>query len=184
MGYNIEKEIKIALSNEQYKEVERLFVWSETVEQTNYYYIASGNTGMTSIRVREIDSRFYLQVKAPVSEEGALHIKKEFEKILDSVPEVISSEELSELTGGKLPDARLAGSLHTCRRLCRDFVGVEICLDKSDYLGRTDYELELEYTGEYPSALIDKLEHNGVRADGVVAGKYARFLAALKENSK
>lgn len=180
MGYNIEKEIKISLSDGQYKEVMGLFDWGEIVEQTNYYYTAPENTGMTSIRVREIDSRLWLQVKAPVSEDGALHVGKEFEKSLDSLPEVISSEELNRLTGAKLPDVRLAGSLHTCRRLCRDFEGVEICLDKSDYLGRTDYELELEYTGEYPSAVMDKLNEKGIRAAGTAVGKYARFLAALK----
>ena len=121
MSENIEREIKISLTQEQYKTAEKLFQWKKIIEQTNFYYIPQQDTGMTSIRVRQIGDRYFLQLKAPISENGALHVKKEFEKQLDSLPEKLTAQELSQLVGRDFPAADLAGSLHTQRRLCTDF---------------------------------------------------------------
>lgn len=180
MSENIEKEIKIALTQEQYDAAAKLFDFSQTIEQTNYYYFADEGTGMTSIRVRELGGRLYLQVKAPISEDGALHIKKEYEQQLESLPEIISVQQLFQLTGRDIPQAKLGGSLHTSRKLCRVGGDTEICLDKSEYLGKVDYELEVEYTGEYPEKIIAVLKENGITATGNVKGKYARFMEAKK----
>lgn len=150
MSENIEREIKISLTKEQYNTAEKLFQWGKIIEQTNFYYIPQQDTGMTSIRVRQIGEKYFLQLKAPISENGALHVKKEYEQQLDSLPEKLTAQELSQLVGSDFPAADLAGSLNTQRKLCTDFDHVEICLDKSEYLGLTDYELELEYTADYP----------------------------------
>ncbi|MFR5052062.1 MAG: CYTH domain-containing protein [Ruminococcus bicirculans (ex Wegman et al. 2014)] len=158
MSENIEREIKISLTQEQYKTAEKLFQWGKIIEQTNFYYIPQQDTGMTSIRVRQIGEKYFLQLKAPISENGALHVKKEYEQQLDSLPETLTAQELSQLVGRDFPAADLAGSLHTQRKLCTDFDHVEICLDKSEYLGLTDYELELEYTADYPEKPLEILK--------------------------
>lgn len=184
MTPNIEKEIKIPLTQTQFDTAEKLFDWAETIEQTNFYYIPCGDTGMTSIRVRQIGERLFLQMKVPVSEDGALHIKKEFEQELSALPDRLSAEELSKLTGMDFPAADLAGALHTQRRLCRTFAQTEICLDKSEYLGKTDFELELEYTGDYPKEALDILAKAGIEpSDKPVIGKYARFMQRTKEQN-
>ena len=85
MSENIEREIKISLTQDQYKTAEKLFQWGKIIEQTNFYYIPQQDTGMTSIRVRQIGDRYFLQLKAPISENGALHVKKEYEQQLDSL---------------------------------------------------------------------------------------------------
>lgn len=105
MSENIEREIKISLTQEQYKTAEKLFQWGKIIEQTNFYYIPQRDSGMTSIRVRQIGDRYFLQLKAPISENGALHVKKEFERELDSLPEKLTAQELSQLVGRDFPDA-------------------------------------------------------------------------------
>lgn len=62
-----EKEIKILLSKEEYNRVAALFRWDKEFTQTNYYYgnnetVDSDNT---TIRVREKEGKFFLQVKIP-----------------------------------------------------------------------------------------------------------------------
>jgi uncharacterized protein YjbK len=115
---------------------------------------------------------------------AAEFVKKEFEKQLDSLPEKLTAQELSQLVGRDFPAADLAGSLHTQRRLCTDFDHVEICLDKSEYLGLTDYELELEYTADYPEKPLEILKNAGITQGEAVIGKYARFMERAKKLGK
>ena len=73
---------------------------------------------------------------------------EELEKKLHFVPERIGAETLEEVCG-VADSAVRRGSLETRRSICKTG-DTEICLDKNTYLGVTDYEIELEYTGEYP----------------------------------
>lgn len=86
--------------------------------------------------------------------------------------------------GRDFPAADLTGSLHTQRKLCTDFDHVEICLDKSEYLGLTDYELELEYTADYPEKPLEILKNAGITQGEAVIGKYARFMDRAKKLGK
>ena len=147
MSENIEREIKISLTQEQYKTAEKLFQWNKIIEQTNFYYIPQRDSGMTSIRVRQIGDKYFLQLKAPISENGALHVKKEFERELDSLPETLTAQELSQLVG-------------------------------------RDYELELEYTADYPEKPLEILKNAGITQGEAVIGKYARFMERAKKLGK
>jgi uncharacterized protein YjbK len=180
---NIEKEIKILLTEEEYNRIGRLFEWDTEIAQTNHYYRCIGKSHYSSVRVRETGGRFYLQVKVPVSEDGALFIKKEYERELDSVPPALSAGELRELTGTELGDAVLMGELFTLRKTAH-IENCEICLDRSEYLGITDFELELEYTGEYPQDLVDKMKKLGIDTERRPIGKYARFIQAKGRDNK
>ncbi len=176
---NIERELKVMLTKQQYKRLCGEFEWDRVICQTNHYYKCENTQLFSSIRVREIDGEFFLQVKMPVSEKGALSVKKEFEKKLDCLPPVLTDRELSELTGADLGSAVAIGSLFTERRLA--VIGsCEVCLDKSEYLGVTDYEAELEYTGEFPKALTERFERMGIAFDKPPLGKYARFIGKVK----
>jgi hypothetical protein len=46
------------------------------------------------------------------------------------------------------PDIKLQGELVTSRTILYDHDGVEVALDMNEYLGVTDYELEIEYFSE------------------------------------
>ena len=186
---NEEKEIKILLTKDEYQKLDGIFDWSKDYIQTNHYYggeediISKTNT----YRVRDKNGKIKIQIKMPVSYDGSLHIKKEYEKEINSVPEVLSKEELSEITGKDFKDDKeYIGKLETRRKECLKYDNVEICLDKNNYLGKIDYEIEIEFKGEYPKDVISILEKNGVRADASVLGKYSRYMRTLvaKRNTK
>lgn len=185
---NIEQEVKVLLSKEQYQLLDSRFTWNEILFQKNTYYTAKekqGSEKYNTIRIRELNGKYYLQVKISVSESGSLHVKKEYEKEIDGIKEVISKAELKELTGVDLPDVNKAGTLITERKLCyRDDIHAEICLDKSDYFDVTDYELEVEYTGEYPADLVKQIESYGIDMNYHGAGKCGRFFAKAAELEK
>ena len=177
---NIERELKVMLTKEQYDRLCGEFEWDRVICQTNHYYRCGNTKLFSSIRVREIDGEFFLQVKMPVSEEGALSVKKEYEKKLESLPPVLTDKELKDLTGADFGCAVPMGALFTERRSA--FMdGCEICLDRSEYLGVTDYEAELEYTGEFPKALVERFESMGIDFDKPPLGKYARFIGEAKK---
>ena len=181
----LEKEIKILLTKAQYQQVEGFFSWDEDYLQTNYYFIdlekfktsRGYDIKCDTVRIREKGNEFRLQVKAFVSKEGNLHTMREFEKKVDKLSQVISSAELEDLTGMKFNDLDCIGKLVTNRKECNKYKGITICLDKNNYLGLEDYELELEYTGDYPDFLVERLEESGIYTGGEeVDGKYIRFI--------
>ena len=186
---NEEKEIKILLTKDEYQKLDGIFDWSKDYIQTNHYYgseediISKTNT----YRVREKNGKIKIQVKMPISYDGSLHIKKEYEKDINSVPGVLSKEELSEITGHDFNnDKEYIGKLETRRKECLKYDNVEICLDKNDYLGKTDYEIEVEFKGAYPTEIISVLETNGLNTTASVEGKNSRYMKALiaKRNTK
>lgn len=162
----IENEFKIMLSKEQYDAIHTFYSWDTEVEQVNWYYDSeSGELSGRHItcRVRTLGGRFYLQVKLPAHENSSGAVSRiELERELTSIPEFISGQELSE------------------------FSGAEIDLDKSEYFGRTDFELEVEYTDEASAqAVIFEIEQQ-VTLDrkAPVTGKIRRFLAEYQKNHR
>ena len=177
----LEKEVKILLTEEEYRLLESAFDFSSEVTQKNNYYRSElCAKARISVRVREAGDKKLLQVKKPVGDKGSLAVREEIERELDSVPLLIPAELLKEVCGVE-DDAVLIGALTTRRLLCYDFENVELALDRSEYLGKTDYELEAEYTGEYPEELIERIKALGISTDRPAAGKYSRFCKRLAE---
>lgn len=177
-----ENEYKIMLTAEQYDKIHALYDWDKEITQTNFYYdtkeLKLSELHITC-RVRQIGSDFFLQAKLPAGElhNGAMS-RTELEKRLCELPREISGEELSRLCGiEKLPDVKLLGELKTYRSVKR-FNGAEIDLDKSEYFGRTDYELEVEYTSESEAEkiLTEITAEINIDRNSEIIGKIRRFL--------
>lgn len=184
----IEKEVKILLSEAQYELVKSLFNWDSQAIQTNYYYgdinTVEYNSELT-IRIRDKKGSKKLQIKKPVRYDEALHVKEEFEKPVDTIPDMISNEELREMVGMDYPDVSLLGTLETLRFTCNWNENTEICLDTSKYFENTDYELEVEFKEELPAEIIERLQEHGIVPEKKVNGKFARFMSAyLKKHGK
>lgn len=177
----IEKEVKILLSKSDYDKLCEIFPAERTIFQTNYYY--SCTLEGVSLRVRECEGKRLLQVKAPVpgseSRKG-LQVRREYETEINEIPDEISAETLKELTKLDFSDAKLTGSLFTERKLCLAYENAEICLDKSEYLGTVDYEIEVEYLGDHPEKIMKILAENGIFPQKSVEGKYGRFISRKK----
>ncbi len=175
----IENEFKILLTMEQYEKLLSLYKWDRTVVQTNHYYdtddLRLAEMHITC-RVREINGAYFLQMKFPAAKE---YSRVELERTLNSLPETLAAEELFRPDGCvALPEVKRLGALTTTRSVKR-FDGVEIDLDKSEYFGKTDCELEIEFTDETAarSLLAEITEKLGIQPNSEVCmGKIRRFL--------
>lgn len=179
----LEKELKALISKHTYEVLCQMFPDGIKKEQTNHYYMSPNNIlkkhGIT-LRVRTIDNKHKIQVKKHIARENALQICEELEQDIESVPNSFSGEEINKLTEISVPALKI-GSLTTLRTSYMFCDGVEICIDKSDYLGCTDYEIEIEYTNVIPTELTDRLSTVGITFDKPSIGKFSRFMNQLSK---
>lgn len=182
----IENEFKMMLTSGQYEKLCGEFTWDETVLQTNYYYDTDELTlsgRRITVRVREIDGEFFLQVKLPTKTEFS---RVELERRLDNLPETLSGEVLKQMSGEDMPDVKRLGKLFT-KRLVKRFDGGEIDLDLSEYFEKRDFEIEIEFTDEIKAReILDKVKVIiGDKSENIVCtGKVRRFLGEYSKNSK
>lgn len=173
----IENEFKVMLTAEQYESLLKQYDFA-TFTQVNHYYDTDAlemSARRITVRVRELDGVFFLQMKLPTSINFS---RVELSKRLATLPEALSGAELSELSGVECPDVKLLGELKTTRSVWK-FDGGEVDLDRSEYFGKTDFELEIEFTDEQAARTVlneisSKLGITG--NSGVCAGKVQRFL--------
>ena len=178
----IETEYKCIIDEQTYDKIREHFDWDWEVHQiNNYYFDAKGELSKRHImvRIREKNGAFAVQVKAHKNPGEALQICEENEFPIDCVPEVIPAADALKYTGVETGDLKLAGDLDTLRSSLMWRDNVEICLDKSAYLDRVDYEIEIEYTGDLPVELMRELEGLGVVFKKSAVGKYTRFVTRL-----
>ena len=187
----IENEFKIMLTSEQYEKLLSLYAWDKTIVQTNHYYDTDDlrlSEMHITCRVREIKGEYFLQMKFPSSKE---YSRVELEKPLNSLPETLSADELPRPDGfgapqdWSFPDVKRLGTLTTTRSV-KHFNGAEIDLDKSEYFGKTDCELEIEFTDETAarSLLNEITEKLNIQPNSeVCTGKIRRFLEEYKKTA-
>lgn len=174
----IENEFKIMLTSSQYEKLLSMYEWDKTIVQTNHYYDSEDmllSEMHITCRVREIDGEYFLQMKFPGAAEFS---REELEKPLNALPETLAADELLNPRGLPLPDVRRLGTLTTTRSV-KLFDGAELDLDKSEYFGKTDRELEIEFTDETAarSLLAAITEKLNIKPDSeVCTGKIRRFL--------
>lgn len=191
----IEKEYKEILDIQLYNQINNLFNWTSITNQINYYYMDKDKTLFLNnihVRVRKIAEQCKLQIKYPCidteNSECGLHIRNEQEKNINSVPEIISGDDIYEITHFRCRDAMKIGSLKTERKIYRPNGFIEICLDKSCYENRTDYEIEVEYTcGDADCELLEIkgfLSDIGITFEKKVKGKFTRFFERYLENNR
>lgn len=172
---NVEYEHKQLITLNEYnnlmQKLDRLYACDEIL-QINYYY-DDNNFSLfhkdETLRVRQKADKLTLERKynkryAP----GGERICEESSKIIESLP--------SKVTIGNIVYFYL-GELVTIRK---NYIVDEnlISLDVSYYLGKVDYELEVESEKEIilPTLISGSIETK-IRNDG----KYTRFIKALKE---
>lgn len=140
----LEREYKRLLTPDEYQLLLRcfslpLFADQERALQVNYYYDtpdSSVNRRGVTVRIRQIGDRLQGTVKQHRYADGAMHsMEKHF--AVTRLPARLSY-------GGR--QLILRAQLVTEWRRVQLERGVELMLDESFYLGRRDFELELEFT--------------------------------------
>ena len=129
-----------------------------------------------------LDGKFFLQMKLPTSVNFS---RVELSRELDKLPDSISGEALKSLSGVDCPTVNRLGQLTTTRSIW-EFDGGEVDVDKSEYFGKTDYGLEIEFTDEKSardvlSEIKQKLEFSS--DENVCVGKVRRFLQEYQNQS-
>ncbi len=181
----IEKEYKALITQKQYEYIKLMFEWKKCIMQKNYYFDTDEmycSQNDITVRIRQKKEGYYLQVKTPICCEGGLHIKKEYKKKLHHLKDVITSNDFNELSVPvHIPDVKQIGNLIT-ERLEFNINGTTLCLDKSKYNNIVDYEVEIEYSGEYVDAkLLEQVMSAGVKFNVKTEGKYTRFCKTLEK---
>lgn len=172
-----EKELKVLLTNDQYLRLRNKFESKLIYNQINFYYSDENQIIKKkdiTVRVREKEGKVSLQVKIPCGEQGLIHRKNEFQKTIDAIPMTIDGKILSEITALSLPDVSMKGYLITERRITKWGRHTEICLDRNQYLGIVDYELEVEYNDKIPGEIFSVLENERISLVET-KGKCSRF---------
>lgn len=180
----IENEFKIMLTKEQYEKLLSEYDFT-AVTQVNHYYDTDKlemSARHITVRVRELDGKFYLQMKLPTGKDFS---RVELSRELDGLPDRLSGELLKSLADEDFPTLERLGSLSTTRSV-RKFDGGEIDLDRSEYFGKVDHEVEIEFTDEKAArAALDEITRLlDIKPDfEVCTGKIRRFLNEYKKQS-
>lgn len=178
-----ETELKFRLDKERYEEFRKLAT-KETLLVNDYFFPEKGDSSGFTLRIREEDGTYTLTRKTKKAQYGNLTVSREEnvpltpEKAAIFLKNGISSEELSLLFGTtEAPNCyNRLGSLKTLRAKVI-LAGAECDLDKCDYLGTTDYELECEDSQKH-AELSDFLAKKGITEPS--EGKRRRFEERLK----
>ncbi len=174
MNKNIEKEYAILLNDEQYQRLSKAYDY-QTIKQINYYY-ASNNKNI-GLRIRGVDGKYIFTMKVAQGDESL-----EFEKELTSLN--LNDEAIHDLlVKHNLSTPYLLGRLSTTRKIYRLKYG-ELALDRCNYLGHTDYELEYElydHNVDNIDEFIELLSEYNIEFNENLITKYARFINRRKK---
>ena len=179
-----ETEIKSMIDKDLYKSILNAFTWEKVREQTNYYYTDKAGIlreKRIMVRIRVVGEVAKIQVKLHKNENSPLQICEENEFETEEVPDIINAELAKEITGEDVGELYKMGCAVTIRNsLVHN--GSELCLDKTTYFDKTDYEVEVEYEEKISADLLMKLTSLGVRFNEKCVGKFSRFLAEYKNH--
>lgn len=146
--------------------------------QVNYYFdtpdlaLASAHA---MLRVRRKKNCLYLQYKNKRKRVGEMLLCDEWEAELKEMPRTVNPSRFFD----EAPDAEcsLLGDLVTHRR---DFIfpGAVVSLDENIYLGKTDFEIEIEGEEDAIETVAAFLSAQGESRQG--NGKFSRFMQEYK----
>lgn len=189
----LEYELKCLLNITQYHECLQIlqsYEFKKAFIQTNYYYDTKNldlHKNDITLRIRQIESLYRLQIKIPQNDTDLINVSKEVEREIYEVPLQLELKEYGLV--GELPDVKsnifMLGALKTFRQsfiTCGSQLKIDV--DKNMFLGNIDYEVEIEYTRENFVNALDLykriLPDQNVRAPK--KGKRERFIRRLCEN--
>src|SRR5574337_345422 len=182
MQTNLEIEYKTLLSLSEFDQLGKRFSHVAPVRQTNHYFDTPDlklRANKLSLRIRTFDDAAEMTLKIPQKVGNLEHnialTSEEANAILatKTLPQnCINIQNILELLKGYAIDLsaiRVLGSLTTTRREYETSIGL-MALDKNEYSGRLDYELELEVA----DARSGEKNFNYFLKDNQIEYRYAR----------
>ena len=145
--------------------------------QVNYYFDTPDlalSRAHSMLRVRRKKNRLYLQYKNKRRRVDDALLCDEMEAFLTEFPRSVNPSRYFE--GAPDLECRLLGDLVT-HRTDFEFPGAIVSLDENIYLGKTDFEIEIEGEREAIAAVAARLPLTG---DKTGDGKFSRFVKAYQ----
>lgn len=184
-----EMEYKYILDNNQYtnliSKVSSEIGMMNCKLQVNYYYDTPNlllNKNNITLRVRQIESDLSLEMKTEISENGLLKIHEELTHAIYNLP---MNLDLKKFNWTKyIPhdeEILFKGCLITERRTSKPCEGIKLDIDKNLYLGKIDYELEVEFEEGLDEKALDLLKYyiGDIKKKSCISKK-SRFFEELK----
>lgn len=155
--YNqIEKELKILVSKDEFDKVVNSYDFTTPWSQTNTYYDTPSQYVRSlngACRIRTIGDRKIFTLKIRISPDS--HIELEKEVGVDTMTKISDEEVLGWINKYEIPIEELRSIISfTTNRRIYDLEDAEFCADETIFSSHTDYEIEYEY----------KKAHDGVSA--------------------
>lgn len=179
MKKNIEKELKILVTKEQFQKLANTYAPLHYNSQTNTYYDTLNNdirNKRGAMRIRFINNQYIFTLKMH-SDEGLLEYECEVEEDSISALNKIEIIELLEKFNIHSP-FHIIGQLKTNRATIEDEYA-ELCFDENFYNNTCDYEIEYEYKKEHDgiTRFNDILSYIDVKYEKNCISKIQRGLA-------
>ena len=197
MSTNLEIEHKTLLSLPEYERLKKLFSHITPVRQTNHYFDSENmilRKKKLALRIRTFDRSAEMTLKVP-QEVG--NIEYNIDLPLDEAKKLIAAKNITDCSSDlteiynvltenhvDLTEITLIGSLTTIRYEQKLPIGLA-ALDKNDYLGHSDFELELEVeeNDKGKADFLEFLEKNQIEYR-FSKSKVVRFLDCLRHLHK
>lgn len=186
MNNSIERELKMSLDQEKYEEL--LAVSNVQPQlQVNYYFYCADMPSEVMLRIRHVGGKYLFCYKKLLCRENGVNICDERETYIDEefannlLTKGVTPAHLKQLVDIETRSTyTCAGNLQTYRaKFLLDKWLIE--LDKNEYLGTVDYELECECgSDELLGKLKDYLFYNYALIFTPSLSKSARFFNKLK----
>lgn len=178
----IEREIKYIIDHDTYLQIKCILESisiSTHMLQINYYYDTPNydlNANGRTLRIRQKNDSLFLQYKYDKKYSGIEKICEEFELNITHFVNPISSEILPE-SYLNVENYYYIGNLVT-ERFDYHLKKAVISLDKNYYLGKVDYEIEIEYENiSEATEIINLLSLKNT--ENIATEKYRRFMMIM-----
>ena len=176
------------ISCEEFQSLIRRCPFSSPKKQVNHYFVDTDNQlrgNHITVRLREYPDKNMLEIKYSKQGEAAegiphLAVREEYAREVRGVHDV-TADEVTNVTGVNIQNLHCVGSMTTFRSKYHLENDVSVCLDRNDYLGEQDYELEIEIPPDADINIAALLTKLGIRPSlPYHGGKCTRFLQLLR----
>lgn len=148
----IERELKVLITKDEYETLLRSYDFGKPVIQKNVYFDDDKGSvrQLGALRIRTVNGKRILTLK--IRKDSITQTELEKETDTENISAITDSEIRNWFALYQIPDAlhRFASS-ETVRRIA-ELPNAELCLDISRFGNHTDYEIEYEY----------KKDHDGI----------------------
>jgi len=179
----LEKEYKAPIDHAVYMRLVAFFQAKRIIPirvfQVNYYYdtkVFDLFYGGETLRIRQIEDDLKLEYKCRLKNDKGMRYSDEISTEIPMVPAVLDLGIILPGTSRNEPCVYL-GNLLT-ERSNYEYGSCLVSLDKNMYLGKLDYEIEIEFEEESQLAAI--LREIGITTVAGHVGKYSRFVSIFK----